>query len=229
MKPDLTQIGIKIKNVFLIILGTASLALATAAFLVPFELVAGGISGLAIVINSLLGGGFLSVEIIITVLTWISFFAGLIFLGKSFALKTLLSSALYPLLVAIFIERGLSDSFRHFLDLEGGMLIAAALGGALVGIGCALSFKSGGSTGGVDVLALTLCKKHPTLKLPRLMLIIDTAIIIFGAFAIADPKKTLFGIFSALTSAFTIEAVLNTKFKAFWTNWRDKKIDKAEK
>ena len=148
------------KNLFFIALGTLALSFATASFLIPFELVAGGISGAAIAIGSFFEDSVRYTEVVIAMLTWAAFFSGLIFLGKSFALKTLLSSALYPLFISLFIERGASDFLLSLFDFKGGMLLAALLGGAIVGFGCALSFKGGGSTGGVDVLSLIICKKN---------------------------------------------------------------------
>lgn len=219
----------RIKYIFPITVGTAILSFATASVLIPFELVTGGISGIAIVVGSLFGDGVLPAEITIALLTWTAFFTGLFFLGKSFALKTLLSSVLYPLFVSLFIERGISDIFISFFDFKTGTLFASVIGGALVGFGCALSFLGGGSTGGVDILALILCKKNERLKIHSVMLFIDAAIILLGALVIRNTAKTLLGIFSALTSAFTIQAVMNTKFRFLKINWHDKKIDNFKK
>ncbi len=217
------------KNLFFIALGTLALSFATASFLIPFELVAGGISGVAIAIGSFFEDSVRYTEVVIAMLTWAAFFSGLIFLGKSFALKTLLSSALYPLFISLFIERGASDFLLSLFDFKGGTLLAALLGGAIVGFGCALSFKGGGSTGGVDVLSLIICKKNSKLKIPRVMLFIDSLVIVLAAFIMRDAVKSVLGIFSALSAAFTVEAMLNTKIKTLKINWRDKKIDNLKK
>ena len=219
----------KIKNLLLIALGTVALAFGTVAFLIPFELVTGGISGIAIIISEVTSDSVLPIETVIALLTWISFFAGLFFLGKSFALKTLLSALLYPIFISVFIEAGVPDISLEILDFTASPVVASLLGGAFVGLGCSLSFIGGGSTGGVDILALVLCKGRPRLKISRVMLIIDSSVILFGAFAIANPMKTALGIFSALTSAFTIELMLSRKNKIFSINWRGKKIDNFKK
>ena len=57
-----------IKNIGLTVLGTIILALGTAVFIIPFDLVCGGMSGLAIVINHIFPS--LPIDLIITVLTW---------------------------------------------------------------------------------------------------------------------------------------------------------------
>jgi uncharacterized membrane-anchored protein YitT (DUF2179 family) len=197
----------KIKSFALVFLGTLVLAFGTAVFLIPFELVAGGISGIAIVFSDLTGGSVLTVEAAITTLTWASFLLGLFALGKGFALKTLLSSAVYPLFVTLMIESELGNFFLSLLPNVFGTFIAALLGGALVGLGLGLSFYAGGSTGGVDILALVLCKKIPRLRTPTVILAIDSAVILLGAFVIRDIKTTMLGILSAVTAAAVITTI----------------------
>ena len=197
----------KIKNIALIVLGTLTLALGCAAFLIPFELVSGGITGLAIVISEILGGGVEGIEIAITALSWISFFIGLFFLGKSFALKTLLSTVLYPVFTSALLRIGADGAFSFLLHYLWGLPIAATVGGALVGIGCALSFLGGGSTGGVDILALVIEKKASRMKLSKILLFIDSAIILMGALVISNTALTVYGILSAITSALAVELV----------------------
>ena len=80
---------ISIKSIFLVIAGTLVLSFGTAVFILPFDLVTGGVSGLSIVIHRILPADLVSVDTIITVVTWTLFLLGLLVLGKSFALKTL--------------------------------------------------------------------------------------------------------------------------------------------
>lgn len=207
----------RIKGLLLVAVGTLILAVGTAAFLIPYELVSGGISGIAILLHEL-SGGSLAAEAVIALLSWSAFFIGFIFLGKSFALKTLLSTALYPLFISLVSELRPRDFLSSLLPDKSQALLGALLGGLLVGIGLGLSFISGGSTGGVDVLALVICNKKPKLKPSRVILLIDASIILFGALIISDAKSTLLGIFSAAVAAFTIEAAYVIPRKIFNIN-----------
>ena len=99
-----------IKNLILVIFGTAVLAFGTAVFIVPFDLVTGGVSGLAIVLEKIVPFA-LSIDFYITALTWILFFLGLIFLGRGFAIKTLLSTVFYPILFTLFYNLVENQSF----------------------------------------------------------------------------------------------------------------------
>ena len=81
-----------LKNVSLVVLGTALLALGFAVFMIPYDLVAGGVTGIAIIAENLIPLDFVTVDFAVTLLTWLIFFLGFIFLGKSFSMKTLIST-----------------------------------------------------------------------------------------------------------------------------------------
>ena len=91
-----------VKNVLLVVLGTVILAFGTSVFLLPFDLVTGGVAGYAIVIKSILPFDFITKELVIAVLTWVLFFLGFIVLGKDFAAKSLISTIVYPIATALF-------------------------------------------------------------------------------------------------------------------------------
>lgn len=202
-----------LKHFFFVAIGTGILAFGTAIFLVEYDLVTGGISGLAIVLNAFIP--VFEEEFYITVLTWGLFFLGWIFLGNNFAIKTLLSTILYPIMywgcrMLVDPELNLFNGYfmlhnSEYHDIA--ILIAATLGGACVGIGCAIAFKGGGSTGGVDVLALLLCKIFKKVKSSYIIFGIDAAIVILGIFVFQDMVLSLLGIVSAFICAMMIDKV----------------------
>jgi uncharacterized membrane-anchored protein YitT (DUF2179 family) len=201
-----------IKNLILVIFGTAVLAFGTAVFIVPFDLVTGGVSGLAIVLEKIVPFA-LSIDFYITALTWILFFLGLIFLGRGFAIKTLLSTVFYPVLFTLFYNLVENQSFGGLLVLQNSayneiaVLLAAVFGGALVGAGCAITFVAGGSTGGVDVLAFLICKVFKRVKSSYVIFGVDAAIVVCGVFIINDLVLSMLGICSALVCAAVIDRV----------------------
>ena len=212
-----------VKNTFFVISGTVILAVGCAVFLFPFGLVTGGISGLAIIIEHVIGG-FINSEIIATLLTWLTFFIGFIAIGKAFAIKTLVSTLVYPLALSLssllVAQNVLNGYFILNPEIYGevGYIIASIAGGALVGIGCSLSFIGGGSTGGTDVFAFLLCKIFPKLKSSRAIFIIDAAIIALGAVVMKDLALTLLGICSAFVAAAVIDKLFLGSEKAFIAN-----------
>ena len=83
------EILIMIKNIFLVILGTVILAFGTGVFLFPFDIITGGIAGIAITLNNLIPEfeflAFKSYDIYVFIVTWGLFIVGLFVLGiKSF-------------------------------------------------------------------------------------------------------------------------------------------------
>lgn len=208
------------KNVFLTVVGTTILAFGAALFIIPFDLVVGGISSIAIIIQKLIPLPFFSVERIIMILAWTLFFIGLFTLGKSFAFKTLISTIIYPFCVSFFSDIVNSDLLGGFFNLnnsqhnEVSVIMASLFGGFFIGTGCAITFLGGGSTGGIDIIAFLLCKHFKRLKSSRAIFYIDAVIIILGIFVIRDLIITLLGIISAFISTMVIDKIFISRSKA---------------
>ena len=212
---------ITFKNIGLVVLGTLILSFGTSVFLLPFNLVTGGIPGLSLVISNLITIEWLTVDIIVTILTWSLYLIGFIAIGKSFAAKTLISALVYPVGVSIFMRLASSDFLNGFFDLSShahtqlALILASVMSGIFVGVGCALSFLGGGSTGGVDVIALVICKIFKRLKRSTVMFIVDASIVVLGMFAIGDFILSLLGIMSAFIAAYMIDKVFIGSTRSF--------------
>lgn len=224
-----------VKNATLIVVGTLILSFGTSLFMLPYDLVTGGISGYAIVLSQIIPPGLLSVEMIIMILTWAMFFLGFIVLGKSFAMKSLVSTIVYPIGVSIF-SNITSDSFLGgFFNLQSsahasvGVLLGAVFSGVLVGLGCALSFLGGGSTGGVDVIAFTICKIFKKLRSSVVIFFVDASAVVLGMFVIGDFAISLLGIVSAFIAALVVDKVFIGGSKAFVAHIVTEKCEEINK
>ena len=225
----------EIKNVLLVIVGSSILGIATGIFLVPFNIVAGGVTGIAIVLNKLIAGavpeaivsffagfGLEMMDVYVSALTWSMFFIGLIILGKNFAIKTVISSIFYPMFFTLASKLVDQNVMNGFFDLKNcsehesvALILAAVFGGALVGAGCAITFLGGGSTGGVDIIALSICKFIPKLKSSVMIFIVDATVVILGMFAIGDLSISLLGIVSAMVCAVVVDYIFVGSSSAF--------------
>lgn len=218
-KPTRQEVMTYAKNIFLTVAGTCILAFGTAVFIIPFDIVAGGMSSIAIIISKVLT--FLTVEQLITIVTWLLFFMGLIVLGKDFAIKTLISAIVYPLAISLFGKLVSPDVFGGFFDIKSGphdeiaLLMAAIVGGVLIGAGCAVTFLGGGSTGGTDIIAFTICKFFKKWRSSVVIFITDAATILLGMFVIGDFVISLLGVLSALVSAIVVDKVFLGGSRAF--------------
>lgn len=214
------ELFLELTNLGLILIGTLILAFGCAIFVVPFNLVTGGVTGLSIVIDSLTGS-FIPIDILIGIITWGLFFFGLIFLGPDFAIKSLASTIVYPVAISVFMHMVTPDFFGGIFYLEGSIhsdiaiIISALFGGLCVGTGCALTFLGGGSTGGVDIIAFILCKYFKRWKSSTVIFIVDATTVVLGLFVIKDLILTLLGIISAWISAQVIDKVFIGGNRAF--------------
>ena len=163
------EIMLMIKNIFLVIIGTVILAFGTGVFLFPYNIITGGIAGISITLNNLIPEfeilGLKSYDIYVFVVTWGLFLIGLFVLGKSFSLKTLISTIVYSPIFSLSVRLVESNALNGFFDIsanygELSVLLGAVFGGAFVGVGCAIAFLGGGSTGGTDIVGLALAKKN---------------------------------------------------------------------
>lgn len=207
-------------NYTAVVLGTFILSFGSVIFLAKSELVSGGVSGIAIIIQH-----FVNVNIydyLVAGLTLLFWFIGLACLGKVFAFRTLLSSFLYIgftfMLVRVPFFDNLANQFAGLTSESGtqagNLILCGIFGGVFVGGGVALTFLGGGSTGGVDVIQL-LISKYFKVKESISSFAIDASIIIAGMLAIQIPgnadsmewTKALCGILSAFVTAALIEVV----------------------
>ena len=92
----------KTRNILMTVAGSLILAFGIAVFLLPFNLVSGGTSGLAIIVEALLPFEFITVDIVNTCLTWILYILGFIVFGKeSFGLRESLLKEHYETCIRI--------------------------------------------------------------------------------------------------------------------------------
>lgn len=142
------------KEYLLITLGLLLYTLAWAVFLLPNNLVGGGITGLGSIIQYSTGFNVAYSYIIInTILVLVAMKV----LGGGFGAKTI-----YALVVTALFLRILPDMIPQEFSLgfteENGKLMCVIFAGAMVGLGIALTFAQGGSTGGTDIIALMVSK-----------------------------------------------------------------------
>ena len=227
-----------IKNTLLVVLGTLVLSFGVGIFIVPFNLVTGGVTGLSIVIKHALSEVpffcELEVSVYVAAVSWTLFGIGLVFLGKGFAAQTFVSTLVYPIGLAIVSRLTASDFLGGFFNLSETyanygattILIAAVFGGASIGAGCALTFLGGGSSGGLDIIALVLCKYFRKLKSSVLIFIFDGSVILLGMLVIGDIFVSLIGMIAAFICAIAVDKLFIGESGAFVAYVVSEKYDK---
>lgn len=209
----------EIKHISLCILGSFILAFGTAAFLIPAEIVAGGTSGVGMLVSYFTKGplGDYMATVINNIVVWsinislliISFF----FVGKKFALHTLVSTVSFPAFYSLMTLTPMLTWLTQFflpsssLDYALRIVLAGILAGTFIGIGVSITFLGGGSSGGLDVIYF-LGYKYLKIKQSISSFVLDAVIIIVYATATADHiQESLMGVASAFISAIMIEII----------------------
>lgn len=213
-----------IERNLLVIIGSCSLAFGVAAFLVPYNIVTGGISGVGIIIQEAFYAGkeVIVVDIVTAILNVLLFIIGWIFLGKEFSMKTLLSIVIYTISLSLILrvikpeEWLLLEKNIDGVDYDPRLtsLLAALCGSFFVGLGCALTFKGGGSTGGVDSLSF-IAQKYLKIKCSTASFIIDSSIIAVGMLVSKDIANGIIGIAGAFVTATLIDKVFVSTSESF--------------
>ena len=201
---------IRVFRVFLVILGSALLAFGTAIFLTKLEIVSGGVTGIAIIIQHFIKEAGQYIDLMVFGMNAIFFLIGLFFIGKTFALRTLISTIAYPLFLALFLRVPYFQNISTLVAGDGSsgyIIICAVFAGVFVGAGVALTFLGGGSTGGVDILVIIFSKKLRA-KESVISFAVDATIIIFSMILIKENVvNSLCGAISAFVTALMIEFV----------------------
>lgn len=161
------------KEYGLVTVGVVSYALGWSIFLLPNNLIGGGVSGFASILYYATG---MPMGVTYFVLNVLLLIIGTKILGTGFGGKTIYAIFMTSLMLSI-MPKILPTDFIHEFALSNGKLICTFLGGIIAGFGIGLSISQGGSTGGTDIVALLWCKFHPASP-GRVILIIDVGIIL---------------------------------------------------
>lgn len=193
--------GIAVKRIVIdyvfFLVGSALFAFGFAFFIYPNNISPGGLTGVAAIINYTLSLPTGSVLFFINIPV---LFFGFKKMGSSFLIKTIFVTAV----TSFFI-----DTFIYILPkFNGDRFLAAIFGGALSGFGLALVMLRGGTTGGVDVIAVVLKQKFPFLSIGRLVLILDCFVIALAAICYREIESALFAVVSIFISGKVLDTML---------------------
>ena len=168
-----SSLGTLVKEYALVTLGVVSYALGWSIFLLPNNLIGGGVSGFASILFYATG---LPMGVTYFILNVLLLVIGTKILGTGFGGKTIYAIVMTSVMLSI-MPKIIPADFIHEFALSNGKLICTFLGGIIAGFGIGLSISQGGSTGGTDIVALVWCRFYPASP-GRVILIIDVAIIL---------------------------------------------------
>ena len=164
-----------VKEWALVTLGILIYVTGWALFLMPNNLVGGGVSGISSMIQYATGGA-IQMGYSYFVLNAILIILAMVVIGMGFGAKTI-----YAIILASVGLRFLPDliptEIIQTLALQNGKLMSTLCGGLMAGIGIGMSISNGGSTGGTDIIAL-IWTKYRNVSPGKVILYIDFVIIL---------------------------------------------------
>lgn len=166
---------VRLRDLALIIVGSAIFAVGVDCFEVPNGLAAGGITGLATVFHALAGTAGINLPVGIQTIVMNVFLLTLVIKSgnRGYIIRTVLG------ILACGI---LTDALAPFMPAVGekDLLLCALWGGVVTGIGLGLVFRTGGNTGGTDIIAQLLAKKLAQ-PLGTMVIVVDGFVIALSA------------------------------------------------
>lgn len=190
----------EIKSYAIITLGLCIYSFGWTAFLVPSEIVAGGVGGIGTLIY-FATGKTIPVGYSFLIINAILILIALKILGSRFGIKTIYGIVIGSVLLSLqqmWITEALVDD----------KFMASIIGGILVGVGVGITITQGGSTGGTDIVAMII-NKYKNIGPGRIMLYIDIFIIASSYFVFEDISTVVYGYVEMAIAAYTIDMMIS--------------------
>lgn len=191
-----TKLNTNLRNYALSVIGPIITAFAISIFYTPNKIVSGGVSGISTILYHLL-----KIEPGVSFAVINAFFLLVSFkiIGKEFVFKTIIGATL----ISVFVQ-----IFSAFPPLTEDIALATIFGSILYGFGIGLTFLSGSSTGGTDILSRLLQHFFPHMKIGKLLLCVDAAVIVSSLIAFGKINLALWGIIALFLSTFAVDFLI---------------------
>lgn len=187
----------RIRRYLQMVFGIFLAAIAFNLFILPNQVVFGGVSGISIIVNEFYP---ISPSIFIFVSSMVLLLLSFLLLDKEKSMRSVVGSFLFPLFVQ------LTSKIDLLIKVDTEPLLMMLFGGVIYGFGVGLVFKAGFTTGGTDILN-QIMEKYMKISLGNSMLIIDGAIVLLGAFVFGF-DKFMYGILTIYLISFLTDKVL---------------------
>ena len=207
----------------LMIFGIILMSFSVYFFQTPNDVTLGGIAGVALVISQLIPepvNQYLTYDVLLAIINVIILIIGFIILGKQCTVRTIFCSILYTGIIMLFeqleIIKLINEAVGNY-DQDGNLmktltdqpfleLVYAIL---LFGIGGAIVFNCGSSSGGTDIIALIL-KKFTKLNVGMSLMIIDMIVVCVSFITFQNVTAGLFCVLGLFTKSFLLDGVIES-------------------
>ncbi|KGX87948.1 YitT family protein [Pontibacillus litoralis] len=194
---------VKVNNILFILLGAAIFSFGIVHFNIQNNLAEGGFTGIILILDQF----GLNISIMNLALNIPVFLVGWKLLGRS----TLIYSIIGTLAVSFFL--GVFQVYMIEIDLKNDMTLAALFAGVFIGVGLGIIFRSGGTTGGVDILA-RLVHKYWGISMGRTMFLFDALVITAAVIMYLDHIEGMYTLVAVFIGARVIDFIQEGAYAA---------------
>lgn len=192
------QILSEVKGYLFMLLGCIAYGISTSFFLAPNSIIAGGVTGLAVMLNYLnehILIGMISIVINLPILAF-----GLKFQGWKFIVRCLITVA------TLGVVTDLLDMLNFSMTSDG--VLASLYGGICQGIGIGLFVRYEFSSGGTELLGRLIARFVHGLSIPVCVGLLDGLVVVFGAIVTKNPANLLYALIVVFLSTKVSEVIL---------------------
>ena len=181
------------KSVMMMLLGVLSAGFGLQGFLIPNQLIDGGVMGISLLLNKAYG---IPLSLLIIGINLPFILLGWKQISKTFSMKSIVAIALLALVVALF-------PYPHVTNDR---LLVAVFGGFFIGAGIGLCIRGGGVIDGTEVLAIFLSRKR-SLTVGDFILLFNIVIFSVAAYVLSV-EAALYSILTYLAASKTVDFIL---------------------
>ena len=192
-----TPLRSRLFSLLLVLVGNVLYAFSVKLFILPYNLISCGTNGLALVVCNFVP---IPISVFILVFNILMLAVGWLVLGRQFAMTTILSSILYPVLLELL--NLLLGDYR----ITESILLCALFGGMGLGVSLGLVLRGGASTGGMDIPTLIL-KKYFHVPVAASLWVMDFSIMLMQLL-FHRPEDLLYGVVQLIAISVTLNKVL---------------------
>ena len=176
---------------------SASIAL----FIDELNLAPGGVGGISVMLNYVIpkietGQWILMINIPLLIV-------GLIAFGKRFLLSTVYTTVLSSVMVDVIAKYA-----KPYLPLTDDIILGSMAGGALLALGLGIVFRSGGTTGGVDIVVKLLRRRFRHMKTAAIFMIMDVSVVLLTIPIMKNIESALYSAVSLVVTNILLDKVL---------------------
>lgn len=196
--------GIRIKNIFFILLGATIFSFGLVHFNMENNLAEGGFTGITLLLYQLFN---LDPSYTNLLLNLPLFFIGLKFLGRNTFIYTIIGTVSVSVFLWIFQRDNIN------MPLKEDLFLAALFAGVFIGVGLGIIFRYGGTTGGVDIIA-RLAQKYGGWSMGKTMFLFDAVVITLSLVFYLSYPEAMYTLVAVFVGARVIDFIQEGSYSA---------------